>query len=94
MVELPSLETITFGKYAFGNCQSAVFESKSCLYVYAFARLLIIIDLPKLHTIYYDKRSLAGDSRTHCKTTINGKASFRNQLIMKSMNSVNKHDVL
>ena len=46
---------------------------------------LLILDLPKLHTISFNGDfALAGDDRDNRKAIINGHACFDNTLIMKS----------
>ena len=46
---------------------------------------LLILDLPKLHTISFNGYgALAGDGRDNRQTMINGHESFDNTLIMKS----------
>ena len=48
-------------------------------------QFILILDLPKLHTISFDGwYALAGDDRDNRETIINGHESFDNTLIMKS----------
>ena len=58
----------------------------------SFLILILILDLPKLHTISFSGGygedgwfALAGDNRDNRKTIINGHESYDNTLIMKSM---------
>ena len=96
VLDLPSLEIITFGGSSFAICHIAVFESMWWLFIFIS---FLILDLPKLHTIsfkgkiyyndidyiYRDWWALAGDDRDNRKTMINGHESYDNTLIMKSM---------
>ena len=46
---------------------------------------ILILDLPKLHTISFnDSNALSGDCGDNRKTIINGHLSYDNTLIMKS----------
>ena len=79
VLDLPSLEIVTFGERSFKNCHVAVFESMWWLFI-------LILDLPKLHTISFNGYGdLQGDNRDNRKTMINGHESYDNTLIMKSM---------
>ena len=81
VLDLPSLEIVTFGEGSFMNCHVAVFESMWWLFIFIS---FLILDLPKLHTISFNGVcALAGDNRANSKT-INGHWSFDNTLIMKS----------
>ena len=83
VLDLPSLEIVTFEIYSFGYCHLAVFESMWWLFIFIS---FLILDLPKLHTISFNgEYALAGDSRDNRKTMINGHESYDNRLIMKSM---------
>ena len=82
VLDLPSLEIVTFGGFSFMNCHLAVFESMWWLSIFIS---FLILDLPKLHTISFDDDVLAGDGRDNRKTMINGHESYDNTLIMKSM---------
>ena len=83
VLDLPSLEIVTFGKCSFGICHLAVFESMWWLFIFIS---FLILDLPKLHTISFNGECiLAGDDRANRKTMINGHESYDNTLIMKSM---------
>ena len=83
VLDLPSLETVTFGLCSFSYCHVAVFESMWWLFIYIS---FLILDLPKLHTISFnDGFALAGDERDNRYTEINGHESYDNTLIMKSM---------
>ena len=85
VLDLPSLEIVTFGTYSFQRCHLAVFESMWWLFIFIFISFLIL-DLPKLHTISFNGwGALAGDNRANRKTMINGHESYDNTLIMKSM---------
>ena len=86
ILDLPSLEIVTFGYRSFECCHLAVFESMWWLFIFIFISFLIL-DLPKLHTISfnYDYGALKGDDRDNRKTMINGHESYDNTLIMKSM---------
>ena len=85
VLDLPSLEIVTFGGFSFANCHIAVFESMWWLFVFMFISFLIL-DLPKLHTIsFHGYNVLAGDMRNNRKEVINGHESNDNTLIMKSM---------
>ena len=81
VLDLPSLERVTFGGWSFRRCHVAVFESMWWLFI-----SFLILDLPKLHTISFDGYwfALAGDGRDNRKTMINGHESYDNTLIMKS----------
>ena len=82
VLDLPSLEIVTFGSYSFAGCHIAVFESMWWLFIFIS---FLILDLPKLHTIsFYGYDALQGDWRDNRKTIINGHESFDNTLIMKS----------
>ena len=82
VLDLPSLEIVTFGFYSFMYCHVSVFESMWWLFI---SISFTILDLPKLHTIsYYGSRALQGDNRANCKTIINDHESYDNILIMKS----------
>ena len=84
VLDLPSLEIVTFGGGSFEYCHIAVFESMWWLFVFIFISFLIL-DLPKLHTILFTGIDvLAGDYRDNRKTMINGHRSYNNTLIMKS----------
>ena len=88
VLDLPSLEIVTFGGYSFYYCHIAVFESMWWLFIFIS---FLILDLPKLHTIsFYEcaldgERILQGDGGDSRKTMINGNKSYDNTLIMKSM---------
>ena len=84
ILDLPSLEIVTFGGSSFMKCHIAVFESMWWLFIFIS---FLILDLPKLHTISFngDVCALAGDGRDNCKAIINGHESYDNTLIMKSM---------
>ena len=83
VLDLPSLEIVTFEECSFTDCHLAVFESMWWLFIFIS---FFILDLPKLHTISFDDDSaLAGDNRANRKTMINGHESYDNTLIMKSM---------
>ena len=84
VLDLPSLETVSFGNKSFQNCHIAVFESMWWLFIFIS---FLILDLPKLHTIsFYGKcGALKGDWSDNRKTMINGHESYDNTLIMKSM---------
>ena len=83
VLDLPSLEIITFGIGSFEKCHIAVFESMWWLFIFIS---FLILDLPKLHTISFNGNwALHGDNRDNRQTMINGHASFDNTLIMKSM---------
>ena len=83
VLDLPSLEIVTFGNFSFAVCHVAVFESMWWLFIFIS---FLILDLPKLHTISFHGSgyALAGDSRDNCKAIINGHESYDNTLIMKS----------
>ena len=81
VLDLPSLEIVSFGGFSFQYCHVAVFESMWWLFNFIS---FLILDLPKLHTISFNgKRALAGDNRDNHKTKINGHESYDNTLIMK-----------
>ena len=83
VLDLPSLEIVTFGQCSFVGCHLAVFESMWWLFIFIS---FLILDLPKLHTLYFNGRwALQGDGRDNRETMINGHESFDNTLIMKSM---------
>ena len=82
VLDLPSLEIVTFGICSFALCHVAVFESMWWLFIFIS---FLILDLPKLHTISFkNDGALAGDNRANRKTIINGHESYDNTLIMKS----------
>ena len=82
VLDLPSLEIVTFGEYSFAFCHVAVFESMWCLFIFIS---FLILDLTKLHTISLNGwNALRGDDRDNRKTIINGHESYDNTLIMKS----------
>ena len=84
VLDLPSLEIVTFGGYSFMYCHVAVFESMWWLFIFISFSFLIL-DLPKLHTISFDGiYALRGDDRYNRITIINGHESYDNTLIMKS----------
>ena len=83
VLDLPSLEIVTFGDRSFCWCHIAVFESMWWLFIFIS---FLILDLPKLHTIsFYGWWALKGDDQYNRKTMINGHESYDNTLIMKSM---------
>ena len=83
VLDLPSLEIVTFAKYSFIACHIVVFESMWWLFIFIS---FLILDLPKLHTIsFYGYYVLNGDGRDNRKTMINGHESYNNTFIMKSM---------
>ena len=81
VLDLPSLEIVTFGECSFKNCHVAVFESMWWLFIFIS---FLILDLPKLHTISFNDGALIGDGGDNRKTIINGHESYDNTLIMKS----------
>ena len=82
VLDLPSLEIVTFGGYSFFKFHIAVFESMWWLFIFIS---FLILDLPKLHTISFNgEYALDGDGGYNRKT-INGHESYDNTLIMKSM---------
>ena len=82
VLDLPSLEIVTFGECSFKYCHIAVFESMWGLFIFIS---FLILDLPKLHTISFNgEYALDGDGGYNRKT-INGHESYDNTLIMKSM---------
>ena len=83
VLDLPSLEIVSFGNRSFTYCHLAVFES---MWWFFISISFLILDLPKLHTISFTGEwALAGDGRNNRKTMINGHDSYDNTLIMKSM---------
>ena len=83
ILDLPSLEIVTFGGRSFQRCHVAEFESMLWLFIFIS---FLILDLPKLHTISFNSNyDLQGDYRDNRKTMINGHESYDNTLIMKSM---------
>ena len=83
VLDLPSLEIVTFGQCSFKYCHIAVFESMWWLFIFIS---FLILDLPKLHTISFNGNwALAGDNGDNRITMINGHKSYNNTLIMKSM---------
>ena len=81
VLDLPSLEIVTFGIRSFVCCHVAVFESMWWLFIFIS---FLILDLPKLYTISFRYYALAGDDRDNRKTMINDYESYDNTLIMKS----------
>ena len=83
VLDLPSLEIVTFGEWSFQFCHIAEFESMWWLFIFIS---FLILDLPKLHTISFNgDNALEGDGGNNRKTMINGHESYNNTLIMKSM---------
>ena len=83
VLDLPSLEIVTFEGYSFQKCHLAVFESMWWLFIFIS---FLILDLPKLNTISFRGYwALNGDSRNNRKKRINDHESYDNTLIMKSM---------
>ena len=83
VLDLPSLEIVTFEVCSFAGCHLAEFESMWWLFIFIS---FLILDLPKLHTIAFNGwDALEGDGRYNRKTMINGHSSYDNTLIMKSM---------
>ena len=83
VLDLPSLEIVTFGQCSFKYCHLAVFESMWWLFIFIS---FLILDLPKLHTIsFIGNYALEGDAGYNRETMINGHSSYDNTLIMKSM---------
>ena len=86
VLDLPSLEIVTFGGFSFADCHLAVFESMWWLFIFIS---FLILDLPKLHTIAFNgdwySCALKGDNGDNRETMINGHWSYDNTLIMKSM---------
>ena len=82
VLDFPSLEIVSFKGHSFCLCHVAVFESMWWLFIFIS---FLILDLPKLHTIFfYGSWVLAGDGGDNRKTIINGHESYNNKLIMKS----------
>ena len=83
VLDLPSLEIVTFGGQSFQFCHVAVFESMWWLFIFIS---FLILDLPKLQTISFNgSYAFRGDNEDNRKTMINGHESYDNTLIMKSM---------
>ena len=86
ILDLPSLENVTFRAFSFSNCHVAVFESMWWLFIFIS---FLILDLPKLHTISFNGGCVLegddGDNGDNRKTTINGHESYDNTLVMKSI---------
>ena len=83
VLDLPSLEIVSFEDSSFMRCHVALFESMWWLFIFIS---FLILDLPKLHTISFDGYyALYGDCQYNRKTMINGHESYDNTLIMKSM---------
>ena len=83
VLDLPSLEIVTFGEESFMYCHIAAFESMWWLFIFIS---FLILDLPKLHTISFDGGcAIYSDNRDNRETMINGHYSRDNTLIMKSM---------
>ena len=83
VLDLPSLEIVTFRYWSFTNCHIAVFESMWWLSIFIS---FLILDLPKLHTISFNgDGALQGVNGDNRKTMINGHESYDNTLIMKGM---------
>ena len=82
VLDLPSLEIVTFGGSSYKYCHNVVFESMWWLFIFIS---FLILDLPKLHTISFNgDNALEGDDGDDRKTMINGYESYDNTLIMKS----------
>ena len=85
VLDLPSLEIVTFGGSSYKYCHLAVFESMWWLFIFISFHFSFFLDLPKLHTISFDGGNvLKGDGRDNRKAIINGYESYDNTLIMKS----------
>ena len=83
VLDLPSLEIVTFGENTFICCHLAVFESMWWLFIFIS---FLILDLPKLHTISFNGGwAIEGDNGDNRQTMINGHESYDNTLIMKGM---------
>ena len=83
ILDLPSLEIVSFGGNSFKYCHLAVFESMWWLFIFIS---FLILDLPKLNTISFNGyEALQGDSRNNRKKRINDHESYDNTLIMKNM---------
>ena len=83
VLDLPSLEIVTFEVCSFAGCHLAEFESMWWLFIFIS---FLILDLPKLNTISFNGTyALAGDCQYNRQTIINGHESYDNTLIMKSM---------
>ena len=83
VLDLPSLEIVTFEESSFRLCHIAVFDSMWWLFIFIS---FLILDLPKLHTISFNGGyALRGDDQDNHKTIVNGHNSYNNRLIMKSM---------
>ena len=83
VLDLPSLEIVSFEGFSFFACHLAVFESMWWLFIFIS---FLILDLTKLHTISFNYLlALQGDGRANRETMINGHYSYDNTLIMKSM---------
>ena len=83
VLDLPSLEIVTFGVCSFEYCHLAVYESMWWLFIFIS---FLILDLPKLHTISFNgDHALRGDNRDNRQAMINGHECYDNTLIMKSM---------
>ena len=83
VLDLPSLQIVSFEDSSFVGCHTAVFESMWWLFIFI---AFLILDLPKLHTISFNGAgALKGDGRDNHKPIINGHESYNNTLIMKSM---------
>ena len=68
VLDLPSLEIVTFGVFSFAASHLAVFESMWWLFIFIS---FLILDLPKLHTISFNGWwALEGDDGDNRKTMI------------------------
>ena len=84
VLDLSSLQIVTFEEASFKRCHVAVFESMWWLFIFISFSFLIL-DLPKLHTISFNGYfALKGDNGDDRETMINGHESYDNTLIMKS----------
>ena len=53
--------------------------------IYTFFIHISPIDLPKLHSLFYEDCSLQGDNNSEVETVISGHNSFSNTLTMRSI---------
>ena len=78
VLDLPSLEIVTFGGFSFAYCHVAVFESMWWLFIFIS---FLILDLPKLHTISFDDYGYAfqgdyGEGSFECTADLQATSTF------------------
>ena len=81
VLDLPSIEIVSLGEFAFEKCHLVVFDSM--WWLFTCFHFILILDLPKLRTITFSGgHCLKGVNQN--KVTNNGYKDYTNTLIMKS----------